>query len=92
MLVGGGGYRNILVDRFQKYPPGLGNDFGDYKSNDMFALKEYFYHLFEAPADDVTWLRIKQPGTYTILLYILISSVLYFLLFLFHLSSTQETR
>ena len=32
----------------------------------MFTLKEYMFHLFEEPADDVTWLRIKQPGTYTI--------------------------
>ena len=32
----------------------------------MFTLKEYFFHLFEEPADGVTWLRIKQPGTYTI--------------------------
>ena len=24
------------------------------------------FHLFEEPAEDVTWLRIKQPGTYTI--------------------------
>ena len=23
-------------------------------------------HLFEEPAGDYTWLRIKQPGTYTI--------------------------
>ena len=29
-------------------------------------LKNIFFHLFEEPADDVTWLRIKQPGTYTI--------------------------
>ena len=33
---------------------------------DMFTLKEIVFHLFEEPADDVTWLRIKQPGTYTI--------------------------
>ena len=33
---------------------------------DIFTLKEYFIHLFEEPADDVTWLRIKEPGTYTI--------------------------
>ena len=32
----------------------------------MFTLKEYFFHLFEEPADDVTWLKNKQPGTYTI--------------------------
>ena len=29
-------------------------------------LKNIFFHLFEKPADDVTWLRIKQSGTYTI--------------------------
>ena len=29
-------------------------------------LKNIFFHLFEEPADDVTWLKIKQPGTYTI--------------------------
>ena len=29
-------------------------------------LKEYFFHLLEKPVGDVTWLRIKQPGTYTI--------------------------
>ena len=29
-------------------------------------LKIFFFHLFEEPADDVTWLRIKQPGTHTI--------------------------
>ena len=23
-------------------------------------------HLFEEPADTVTWLKIKQPGTFTI--------------------------
>ena len=33
---------------------------------DIFTLKEYFFHLLEKPVDDVTWLRIKQPGTYTI--------------------------
>ena len=33
---------------------------------DMFTLKEYLFHPFEEPTDDVTWLRIKQPGTYTI--------------------------
>ena len=32
----------------------------------IFTLKEYLIHLLEEPADDVTWLRIKQPGTYTI--------------------------
>ena len=33
---------------------------------DSFTLKEYFIHLLEEPVDDSTWLRIKQPGTYTI--------------------------
>ena len=32
---------------------------------DMFTLKEHFIHLLEKPVDDVVWLRIKQPGTYT---------------------------
>ena len=39
------------------------NDFGFFH---MFTLKEYFIHLLEEPVDDFTWLRIKQPGTYTI--------------------------
>ena len=34
---------------------------------DMFTLKENFMtNLFEEPIDYITWLRIKQPGTYTI--------------------------
>ena len=33
---------------------------------DIFTLKEYFKHLLEKPVDDFTWLRIKQPETYTI--------------------------
>ena len=37
-----------------------------YEFIDIFPLKEYFIHLLEKLADDVTWLRIKQPGTYTI--------------------------
>ena len=37
-----------------------------YEFLDMFTLKEYFIHLLEEPVGDVTWLRIKQPGTYTI--------------------------
>ena len=32
----------------------------------IFIFKEYFMHLFEEPIDYKTWLRIKQPGTYTI--------------------------
>ena len=33
----------------------------------MFTLKEDFMsHLLEEPVDDITWLRIKQLGTYTI--------------------------
>ena len=30
------------------------------------TLKKIFIHLLEEPVDAVTWLRIKQPGTYTI--------------------------
>ena len=55
----------IAVDRFEKYPPGSG-DFADYKFIDMFTLTEYFIHLSEEPVDVSTWLRIKQPGIYTI--------------------------
>ena len=33
---------------------------------DIFTLKEYFIHLLDEPVDDVTWLRIQQPGTYSI--------------------------
>ena len=29
-------------------------------------LKIFLSHLLEEPVDDITWLRIKQPGTYTI--------------------------
>ena len=33
----------------------------------ILTLKENFMlHLLEEPVDDITWLRIKQPGTYTI--------------------------
>ena len=41
------------------------DDTNTYKFIDNFTLKEYFIHLLEEPVDDVTWLRIKQPGTYT---------------------------
>ena len=34
---------------------------------DIFSLKENFMsHLLEEPGDDITWLRIKQPGTYAV--------------------------
>ena len=58
--------RNIgILFSFRKHPlKFVGTDY--YKLFDMFTLQEYFVHLFEEPADDVTWLRIKQPGTYTI--------------------------
>ena len=49
---------------FRKYP--LIDNTNDYESIDIFMLKEFFFHLFEEPANDVTWLRIKQPGIYTI--------------------------
>ena len=54
---------------FIKYPsapdvfdaPDDGSDFFG-----IFTLKEYFLQLFGEPVDDSIWLRIKQPGTYTI--------------------------
>ena len=42
------------------------DDIITYKLFEIFTLKEYFFHLFEEPIDDTTWLRIKHPGTYTI--------------------------
>ena len=42
------------------------DDINTYGFFDIFFLKEYFIHLLEEPVDDVTWLRIKQSGTYTI--------------------------
>ena len=41
-------------------------EFDEFELFDMFTLKENFIHLLEEPVDDITWLRIKQPGTYTI--------------------------
>ena len=55
----------------------------------MFTLKEYFFHLFEEPADDVTWLRIKQSGTYTIH-FDLIGSILSSISFSFELHTRDE--
>ena len=49
---------------FTRYP--IVDDHNTYEFIDTFTLKEYFFHLFEEPADDVTGSRIKQPGTYAI--------------------------
>ena len=49
---------------YNKYP--LLHDTNGYEFINIFMLKEYFLHLLEKPVDDVTWLRIKQPGTYSI--------------------------
>ena len=50
---------------FRKDPRGT-DDSNRIRFIDIFTLKEYFKHLLEKPVDDVTWLRIKRPGTYTI--------------------------
>ena len=71
---------------FRKYP--AIEDTNNYEFLYLFTLKEYFIHLFEEPADDVTWLRIKQPGTYTIHFDLISECSGSF----FHLSYTQETR
>ena len=54
----------IIDAWFRKYPyvPG---DTNNYRFFDIFTLKEYFMHIFEEPIDDIRWLRIKHPGTYT---------------------------
>ena len=42
---------------------------------DNFTLKEnVMSHPFEEPVDKVTWLKIKQPGTYTIYFDLIYSS------------------
>ena len=50
---------------FRKHPhePDDINEFGFF---DIFTLTKYFINLLEEPVDEVTWLRIKQPGTYTL--------------------------
>ena len=50
---------------FRKYPR-TRNDINEFRFIDIFTLKEYLIHLFEEPADTVTWFKIKEPGTYTI--------------------------
>ena len=52
-----------FVFRKDSMQPGQTNT---YEFIDMFTLKEYFFHLLEKLVDDVTWLIIKQSGTYTI--------------------------
>ena len=49
------------------------DDTNTYEFIDIFTLKSYFIHLLEEPVDDVTWLKIKQPGTYTIHVYLICS-------------------
>ena len=44
-------------------------------------------HLLEEPVDDITWLRIKQPGTYTIHFDLIYSGSLSFL---FELHTREE--
>ena len=57
--------RRISGALFRKYsrPP---DEIIDFEFFDILTLKENFIHLFEEPFDNFTWLRIKQPGTYTI--------------------------
>ena len=50
---------------FTNYPR-TRDEIEEFEFLDTFTLKEYFIHLLEKSVDDVTWLRIKQPGTYTI--------------------------
>ena len=68
----GGGRRIRTTFSFVKRPliadtiEDLGGTIDEFEFVDMFTLKEYFIHLLEESADGVTWLRIKQPGTYTV--------------------------
>ena len=59
----------IIEAFFIKYPnePDDISNLECFDCFDIFTLKENFMlHLFEEPVDNITWLRIKQPGTYTI--------------------------
>ena len=59
--------RNIGTSFLFRKHPHVPDDSNEFRSIvDTFTLKEYFIHLLEEPVDDITWLRIKQPGTYTI--------------------------
>ena len=77
------GFEYVGGNLFRKHPhePDDTNTYGLF---DIFTLKEYFIHLLEEPVDDVTWLRNKQPGTYTIHFDLIPNC--------FSLSYTQETR
>ena len=57
--------RGIIDIRFRKHSC-QPDDTNTYKFINIFTFKEYLIDLLEKPVDDVTWLRIKQPGTYTI--------------------------
>ena len=59
-------YDFVDVPLFRKYPS-VPDDIDTHEYFDIFTLKENFMlHLLEEPVDDITWLRNKQPGTYTI--------------------------
>ena len=55
----------IIGALFRKYPREP-DDLNDFEFFDILTLKENFVHLFEEPADNFSWLKIKQSGTYTI--------------------------
>ena len=78
---------NIVTFWFIKYPHAP-DDTNTYEFIDISTLKEYFIHLLEEPVDDITWLRIKQPGTYTIHFALILSGYIV----LFYLSYTQKTK
>ena len=58
--------RNIEAPFLFMNYPSTRDEIEEFEFLDTFTLKEYLKHLLEKLADDVTWLRIKQPGTYTI--------------------------
>ena len=55
----------IIGALFRKYPHEPA-DLNDFECFYILTLKENFIHLFEEPADNFTWLSIKQSRTYTI--------------------------
>ena len=62
MHIGEEGRRTSFL--FRKHPI-LPGEIDEFEFIDFYANR-IFFHLFEEPADTVAWLKIKQPGTYTI--------------------------
>ena len=54
----------LIADDLEGTIEDLEGTIDEFEFIDSFTLKEYFIPLLEEPVDDVTWLRIKQTGTF----------------------------